>query len=70
MCSAYVFSESFIQVSGLVFGSSAHFELILGMILQNFQFNSLHGAVHLLVPLFEETVFSPMYNLASFVEIN
>ena len=29
-------SESFIQVSGLVFGSSAHFELILCMILQNF----------------------------------
>ena len=60
-------SRSFI-VYGLTFTSLIHFEFIFCMVLENVLIHSFTGHCSVFpAPLIEETVFYPLYILASFV---
>ena len=57
------------MVSCLIFKSLRHFEFIFVYgVSECSKFTDLHVAVNFPAPLAEETVFSPLYILASFVE--
>ena len=63
-----MFSPKRFIVSGLTFGSLIHFEFIFAcsVVVISFQFFTCSCPVFP-APLMEETIFSPLYILASFV---